>query len=115
MVDKIRSKTDELYIYGAVPVPYVPAWVTRGALTAHRSTYIVMHLITAGSRCTAGLLFPSQYLCGRILLTLWDWRVLSAGPMILYWPKFFLLIFSPSLLSFYGLILWGWGLRTDRV
>ena len=26
-----------------------------------------------------------------------------------------LLLFSLSLSSFYGLVLWGWGLRTDRV
>ena len=40
--------------------------------------------------------------------------------MPLYWPScsvtFCLLrLFSLSLLSFYGLVLWGWGLRTDRV
>ena len=49
----------------------------------------------------------------------WDWRVSRAGPMPFYWPScsltFFLLLFSLSLLSFYGLVLWGWGLRTDRV
>ena len=29
--------------------------------------------------------------------------------------SFCLLLFSISLLYFYGLVLWGWGLRTDRV
>ena len=37
----------------------------------------------------------------------------------LFWPScslpFSLLLFYLSLLSFYGLVLWGWGLRTDRV
>ena len=25
-------------LYGALPVPYVPVWVTRGASAAHRNT-----------------------------------------------------------------------------
>ena len=49
----------------------------------------------------------------------WDWRVSRAGPMPFYWPScslpFYLLLFSHSLLSFFGLVFWGWGLRTDRV
>ena len=39
--------------------------------------------------------------------------------MPFYWPScslpFYLLLFSLSLLSFYGLVLWGWGLRTEGV
>ena len=27
-------------LYGTLPVPYVPVWVTRGALVAHRYTYV---------------------------------------------------------------------------
>ena len=72
---------------------------------------------------TAGLLFPRQYLCGTILVTqysmVWNSRVPRAGPMPFYWPScsltFRLLLFSLSLLSFYGLVVWDWGLRTDRV
>ena len=49
----------------------------------------------------------------------WNWRVSRAGPMPFYWPScslpFCLLLFSLSLLSFYGWVLWGWGLRTDGV
>ena len=45
--------------------------------------------------------------------------VSRAEPMIFYWPKllapFCLLLFSISHLSFYWLVLWGWGLWTDRV
>ena len=37
------------------------------------------------------ILFPSQCLCGTILLTLysmvWAWWVLRAGPMLFYWSK----------------------------
>ena len=39
--------------------------------------------------------------------------------MPFYWPScsltFCLLLFSLSLLIFCGLVLWGWGLRTDKV
>ena len=44
-------------------------------------------------RCAnnAGLLFPSQYLHGTILLSMysimWDWRVLRAGPMFFLFSK----------------------------
>ena len=49
----------------------------------------------------------------------WDWHVSRAGPMPFYWHScslhFCLLLFLPFLLSFYGLVLWGWGLQTDIV
>ena len=105
----------------ALPGSYVPVRVTRGALVAHRYTY-------APPRCRT-----LQY--SRTLkpfsVSLWndllnpvfdgvDWRVSKSGPMLLYWPKllypyYSLLVFSLSLLSVYRLVLWGWGLRTDRV
>ena len=83
----------------------------------------LMRLLAAEPRSIAGPLFKFQYLCATILVTpysmVWDWRVSIAGPMSFYWPRcllpFCLLMFSLSLLSFYGLVLWGWGLRTDRV
>ena len=50
---------------------------------------------------------------------LWDMRVSRAGPMFFYWPSyllpFCLILFFLSLLSFYTLVLWGWGLQTDWV
>ena len=46
---------------GALPGPYVPVRVTRGALVAHRYTY-------AEPCSTAGLLFPSRCPSGMILL-----------------------------------------------
>ena len=88
---------------------------------AHRYTY-------EPPRCRT-----SQYSRTIILFSVSLWNDLSdpvfdgvglagfsgAGPMPLYWPScslpFCLLLFSHSLLSFYGLVLWGWGLRTDRV
>ena len=84
----------------------------------------LMHRLAAEPRSTAGLLLPSRCPCGMILLTpysmVWDWRVSRAGPILFYWPKMLypfcnLLLFFPSLLSVYRLVLWDWGLRTDRV
>ena len=82
---------------------------------------LIMHLLAAEPRSIAGLLFSCQYLCGTILVTpnsmVWDWRV--SRPMPFYWLNcslhFCLLLFFLFLLSFYGLVLWGWFLRTDRV
>ena len=107
-------------LYAALPVPYVPVRVTRGAVIAHRYTY-------APPRCRT-----SQYRRPFIpfSISLWkelsdpvfdgvDWRVSRAGPIPFYWTScsftFCLLLFSLSLLSFYGLVLRGWSLRTDRV
>ena len=86
-----------------------------------------VHLCTASLQNLAvqqDILFLSRCSSGMILLTLysmvWDWRVSRVGPMLLYWPKllypcYSLLYFSVSLLSVYRLVLWGWGLWTDRV
>ena len=99
-------------LYGALPVP-----MCRCGLHA------LMRLFAAEPRSIAGLLFPCQYLCGTIAVNpysmVWNRRVTRAGYMHFYWPSFSLtfclLLFSLSLLSFYGLVLWGWGLRTHRV
>ena len=118
---KIRCNSMH-HLYGALPVPYVPVRVTRGAVIAQGFTYAPPRCRTSQYRRTL-ILFPGQYLCGTILVTpcsmVWDWRVSRAGPMSFYPPScsltFCPLMFSLSLLSFYGLVLWGWGLRTDRV
>ena len=86
-------------------------------LLSHIGT--LMRLLAAEPLSITGHLFPGLCLCGTILVTpcsmVWDWRV----SMPFYWPScpltFCLLLFSLSLLSFYGLVLWGWGLWTDRV
>ena len=82
-----------------------------------------MRLPAAEPRSPAGLLFPSQYLSGTIWLTpysmVWEWWFSRAGPMLFCWPScsllFCLQLFSLSLLFLYRLVVWGWGLRTDRV
>ena len=80
-------------LYGALREPYVPVLVTRVAVIADRYTY-------APPRCRTSLQ-----------------NIARAGPMQFYWPSFSLsfclVLFSLSLLSFYGLVLWAWGLRTD--
>ena len=84
----------------ALPGPHVPVRVTRGALVAHRYTYVPGRL-AAEPRSTAGLLVPSQRPAGTILLTpysmVWDWRVSRAGPMLFYWHSL--------LYSYYSLLL----------
>ena len=72
----------------ALPGPYVPVRVTRGALA---DIGIPMRHLATEPYSTAGLLFPSQCPSGMILLTpcsmVWDWRVSRAGPILFYWPK----------------------------
>ena len=107
----------------ALPGPYVPMRVTRGALVAHRYAYAPPRCRTSQysrtfvfSSCASGtiLLTPYSMVC--------DWLVSRAGPMFFYWlmllyPYYSLLLFFTFLffLFIYWLVLWGWGLRTDRV
>ena len=103
-------------LYGAYLGPMCQ-WGLHAVVWSHIS--ILMRLLVAQPCSTAGLLFFCQYLCGTIIVTpysmVWDWLVSRAGPMPFYWPScsllFCLLLFSLSLLSFYGLILLSWGLR----
>ena len=93
----------------------------HAVLLSHIGT--LMRLLVAEPLSIAGHLFPVLCLCGTIFVTpcsmVWDWRVSRARSIHFYWPNcsltFCLLLFSLSLLSFYGLVLWGWALRTDRV
>ena len=65
---------------GALPGPYVPERVERGAL-AHIGT--LMHRLAADPCTTAGLLFHSRCPSGTILVTpysmVWDWQVSRAS------------------------------------
>ena len=82
---------------------------------------ILMRLPAAEPCSTAGFLFPFQYLSGTIWLTpysmVWDRRVSS--PTSFCWLScshiFCLQLFSLSLLFLYRLVVWGCGLRTDKV
>ena len=85
-----------------------------------RTSVYLMCLLAAEPHCTAGLSLPSHYLFGVILLTLYlmgrAWRFLKAGPMLFHWPKLLIPFssstFSHSLSYLYGLVMWGWELRT---
>ena len=81
MLYKIRCNLLHL-LYDALPLPYVPVWVTCSALVAFSYTFVP-------SRNTAGLLFPCQYNCPMTLMTpylmVWDWQLLT---------PFFLFLFS---------------------
>ena len=85
---------------------------------------ILMRRRTFVQKCTTGLLFPSQYPSGTILLApysmVWDWRVSRAGPMFFIGlscsiPTIVFYYFSLCVFSVYRLVLWGWGLRADRL
>ena len=107
---------------GVLAGPYVPVRVTHGALVAHRYTY-------AQPRCRT-----SQYSRTFILLSVSIWNDLANNVFDGVWlagfksranaffigsscsiPTIVFCSFSISLLSVYRLVLWGWGLRTDRV
>ena len=62
MLYKIRCNL-MLPLYGALHVPYVPVRVTRGAVIAHRYSYVPPRYRTSQYRRS---LFPYQYLCGTI-------------------------------------------------
>ena len=73
MLYKIRCNPIH-HLNGALPVPYVPVQVTRGALVAHR--YMLMSLLEEEPRSITGPLVSSQCLFGMMLLALytmmWD-------------------------------------------
>ena len=101
-----------------VPAPYVPVRVTRGALIAHRYTFAPPRCRTSQYHRTFILLSLSGMIWLTTYLMVWDWRVSRAGPMPFCWPScsllFCLQLFSLSFLFFYRLVVWVWGLRTDR-
>ena len=86
--------------------------VWKCGLQAVLWSHIVIHM-----RLLSGPLFPSQYPCGTILLTLysmvWDWRVSRAGQMLVYLPKLLYPFWSSTIFPFLvflsTLVLWGWG------
>ena len=75
-------------LYGALPVPYVPERVTRGALVAHLVTYAPHHYRTSQYRRT---FIPLSVSLWNDVPTLYsmvrDWCVFRAGPMFFHWPE----------------------------
>ena len=96
-----KIKSNPMYpLSGALPLLYVPAPVTHGALVAHIGTRSSLLSITEP-------LCPSRCFFGTILVTLymlvWNWRVSRAEPMPSCWHD---LLFLWCLLLFYFLLLW---------
>ena len=73
---------------------------------------MLMRLLAAEPRSTAGPLLPSQCPCGTILLILysmvWDWRVSRARPMLFYRPKQLYPFLSSTIFPFLFLVSLGW-------
>ena len=99
MLFKIKSNPMHP-LYGALPLPYVPPRVTRGALVAHRHSFAPPCCRTSQYPRT---FVPSLCLFGTILVTLclmvWDWRVSISEPMLSCWHELFF-----CLILFYLLI-----------
>ena len=102
-------------LYDALPVPYVLVWVTSGTVIAHWYTYVPPRCRTSQYRKTFIPLSISLWNdLGRRIQRCGTSRFQEQGEPNYSLP-FCLLLFSLSFLPFYGLVLWGWGLRTDRV
>ena len=84
---------------GALPLLYVPASVTRGALVAHRHLFSLPRCRISQYRRS---FVPLSVSFGTVLVTLclivWDWRVSRAEPMLSCWHD---LLFLCCLLLFY--------------
>ena len=98
MLFKIKSNPMHPLI-SSLPLPYVPARVTRGALVAHRHSFEPPNCWTSQYRRTFVPL--SVYLWNDLrdsLLMVWDSRVSRAEPMFSCWHD---LLFLFYLLLFY--------------
>ena len=100
MLYKIRC--NPMYpLNDALPGPYVPVRVTRGALVAHRYTYAPPRCRTSQYHRTFVTLSVSLWnALAAPCSMVWDWRVSRAGAMLFYWPKrlypyYSLLLFFP--------------------
>ena len=87
MLYKIRC-TPLHPLYGALPVPYVPVWFTRGAVI---DIGTLMRLLAADPRSIARLLFQFLISLWNDLSDpypiLWDWLVSRERPMHFNWPS----------------------------
>ena len=106
-------------LYDALPVPYVPVRVTRGALVAHRYTYVPLCCRTSHYRIT--FIPLSVYLWNDVAHPVFDGvrltglksRTISCS--LPFCHLFSLCLFSLSLLSFYSLVSGGLDFLSDMV
>ena len=100
---------------GALPLPYVPAGVTRGALVALRHSFSPPRYRTSQYRRTFVPLSVSLW--NDLSDPVFDGVGLAGFKSISCWHDL-LFFLSPTILSFssfHGLVVWGWGLWTDRL
>ena len=71
----------------ALPLPYVPACVARGALVAHRHSFAPRCCRTTQYRRTFVEYCFVEYTNDLVTLYLRDWRFLRAEPMFSCWPN----------------------------
>ena len=79
----IRSGSPDAPHCAALPVPYVYMCQCRLHAVLWSHIGILMHLLAAEPRSTAGCLTILDTLYSMV----WDWRVLRSGPMFFYWPR----------------------------
>ena len=100
-----KIKSNPMHILScALPLLYMPARVTRGALVAHRHSF-------APPRCRTSLycrtFVSSRCFFGTILVTLylmmWDWLVSRKQPMLFCWHD---LLFLFCLLFIFFFLTW---------
>ena len=86
---------------GALPLAYVPAYVTRGALVAHRHSFVPRRCRISQDRRTFVPLSVSLWndICDLVYLMVSDWRVLRAESMVSCLPNLLFLL-SPTIFSF---------------
>ena len=106
MIFKIKSNPMHP-LSGALPLPYVPERVTHGALAAsrYRRTFVPLSVSLWSDL--------SDHLFDGVELA--DFRSRANAFLV---ARSALSFSSPTILSFssfHGLVVWGWGLRTDRV
>ena len=92
--------------------------LVHGALVAHRHSFAPHGCRTSQYRITFVSLSVSLWndLSDPVILILWDWWGLRAEPkksLQIRHDFLFPTIFYFS--SFHGLVVWGWGIRIDRV
>ena len=106
MIYKIKSNPMHP-LSGALPLSYVPARVTCGALVAHRHSFTHPRCRTSQYReplCLSRCLFRTILV--TLCLMVWDWRASRAEPMLSCRHD---LLFLFSLLLFYIFLpLMGW-------